>query len=575
MKKSLIVFIIIAVVVLYVLPAGFSFVVSGLFGSLDGDAAQKRQEKTYDPSYTYAELTPEQRLEDFDYFCEMVKTSLPNIYDMKELYGLSFFDRIPEYRQMVESCENDYQFTALMTYLINDLPSGHAGLIAPDYTDYFSVGYFRTETVGLKLGDNLRGKLEAFDKYLRKQQREYDAEQNSCCIFTYYSGEYVCSAADEFSRAIVLSIDGKNAAEAFCDTLAMSGQIFYDAQAKKPYRLRVMLCTKGSNPVQVEMKLPDGSVRTKTLYTDYDRCYSMQYQYYYAESYVDDNTDEIFAQIPEATEDDISIIEVEEYNLAYVMLSSLEFSSGEALTNKLRQASSYENVIIDLRGNGGGVSSFWDNYIYPALYKDDAHFEASGIVPDNSYTDRLYPGWFDGAASLSLSGLNFEKNAQRPADMYDCNNGKYKKYTFTHDLKGDPTLKYPENRKVYYIVNNYTCSAADEIAQIVKECNLGMVVGSNTLGEGRIFGVCNDWLPNSLLMYNYSPCNIVDKQGVNNGIVGTMPDIYGGTTAQGLIASEMLDAQGKNSLHPDNRPLWDRNYMLILQDIGSAVSDAA
>ena len=571
----MIVVIIIAVVVVYLIPAGLSFVMGGLLGTRESEAARRRQEKTYDPNYTYTELTREQRLEDFEYFCEMARTSLPNLYDMKELYGMSFFDRIPEYRRMVEKCEDDYQFTALMTYMINDLPSGHASFIPPDYTDYFSVGYFRTEAVGMNLTDNLRGKLEAYDKYLRSMQKAYDMKNFKGYSFYYYSGDYVCLSGGKYSHAVILSADGKNAADYFATAYAMSGQLFYDAGTKKPYRSDVVLCTDGNQPVEVTMKLPDGAVVTETLYIDYDYCYAAQYGFYYSEQYIDANTDEIFEAIPDATEDDISIITVDEYDLAYVMLSSLEYSSGTAFTEKLKEISSCENIIIDLRGNGGGVSSFWDNYIYPALYKDDAHFEASGIMPDNQYTDRLFPGWFDGAFSLAYSGIDFQKNAERPAEMYDCNNGKYIKYTFTHDMKGNKELSYSDTRKVYYIVNNYTCSAADEIAQIVKECNLGKIVGSNTLGEGRIFGVCNDWLPNSLLMYNYCPCYIVDGEGVNNGIVGTMPDIYGGTTAEGLIASDMLDAQGINSLHPDNRLVWDRNYMLILQDIGDVAADAA
>lgn len=575
MKKSIIIFMIIAVVLVYILPTAFSFVVNGLMGYNETTAAEERQEKTYDPDYVYVELTREQRLEDFDYFCEMVRTSLPNVYDMEELYGMSFFDRIPEYRRMVEACENDYQFTALMTYMINDIPSGHACFIPPDYTDYFSVGYFRTEVVGMNLTDNLRGKLEAFDKYLRQQQKNYEEKNYKAYSFNYYSGQYVCLTSGEYNHAIVNSVNGKDAAEFFSSAYAMSGQLFYDAGAQKPYRSTAVLCTAGSEPVQVELKLLDETVVTETMYMDYENCYAAEYGYYYSDLYVDINTDEIFADIPDATQDDISITTIDEYDLAYVMLSSLEYSSGTAITERLEEISSYENIIIDLRGNGGGVSSFWDNYIYPGLYKDDAHFEASGIVPDNDYTNRLLPGWFDGAFYLSYSGIDFEKNAERPAEMYDCNNGKYKKYTFTHDMKGNKDLKYSDTRRVYYIVNNFTCSAADEIAQIVKECNLGKIVGSNTLGEGRIFGVCNDWLPNSLLMYNYCPCYIIDSEGVNNGIVGTMPDIYGGTTAEGLIASDLLDAQGINSLHPENRLLWDRNYMLILQDIGGFAADAA
>lgn len=564
-----------AIAVLFIGPGILGALFSSLFGISQTDKAQRSQEKSY-RQIEYTELTPEQRLEDFDYFYNMIKTSLPAVYDMRESFSYSVLDREKTYREMVAECTNDYEFAALMFAMINDIPSGHAGFVLPDYSDYFLAGYYRTDTVGLSLTSNLKGKIEAYYKYLCGIQKKYDEMKFTGMNFTYYDGDYVCTSGDEiFYDSMILSIDGRDAAEYLADETAVMGQIAYDCKNKKTFRSEVCFVSSGEKGADVLLRLSDGTELTARLYTDYDRCFSFMYGYFFSDSYVDINDDELFVTPPDADEDAITIYRDDKYDLAYVMLSSVDYYDGTAVADKLRSISGCQNIVIDMRGNGGGISSFWDNYIYPALYKDDAFFEAKGIMPDNEYTRGLFPGVFNGYFSMLLSDTYFSKAKTLPDGMYDCNGGKYKEYTFSHNMKGDPSLSYSDDRNVYYIVNNHTCSAADEITQIVKSCGLGTVVGTNTKGEGLIFGVCCDWLPNSLLMYTYCPTYVFDNEGVNNSLYGTLPDLWGGTSAQGLIASDKLDMAGKDSLSPQYRPEWDNNYNIILEDIAARSKVAA
>lgn len=566
----------VCIVFLFVIPAVLGMLFSCIIGIWQTDDALSAQERSY-KQIEYTELTKEQRLEDFDYFYKMIKTSLPAVYEMTECFSYSVLDREQTYREMVAQCGNDYEFMALMFALINDVPSGHAAFALPDYSDYFyAAGYYRTATVGLSLTKNLKGKLEAFHDYLCGIQKQYDALDLSGMVFTYYDGEYVCTSGSEmFFDSTIVSIDGRGAAEYLSSNYAIMGQIGYDSKNKQTYRADVCFAESGEDGADVLLQLADGTQLTVRLYKDYDRCFSLYYGYFFSDEYEDSNSDELFAAAPDADDDAITVYIDQKNDLAYVMLSSVDYSDGTAVANKLRTISGYQNIVIDMRGNGGGVSSFWDEYIYPALYKDDAYFEASGIMPDNEYTNGLYSGLFKGYFSMLMSGTIFTKTSTLPEGMYDCNNGKYKQYTFSHTMLGDPELSYPADRNVYYIVNNHTCSAADEITQMVKSCGLGTVVGTNTKGEGLIFGVCCDWLPNSLLMYTYCPTYVFDSEGVNNTLYGTLPDLWGGTSAQGLIASNELDMQGLDSLSPQYRPEWDYNYNIILEDIAAKSSVAA
>lgn len=567
--------VIVGILAAFLLPSILGWATGSIFGITQTQTAEQRQLKSY-KKIDYTELTAQQRIEDLDYFLNMAKTTLPYIYEMDECYSYSFLDRESDYREMIAACENDYQFMAAMFTIICDIPSGHSSFALPDFSDYFYAGYFRTDTIGLSLTDNLQGKIEACYNYLCECQKKYDDIDYSGVVFNYYDGNYVCTSGSlTLYDSVIKSIDGRDPSEYLANTPALMGDIEYDCKNAKTFREDICFSTVGEHSAQVTVELSDGTEMTLELYTDSDYCFSLYYGYFFRKTYVDSNDDELFVTAPDADDNSVTIYTDEEYNLAYVMLSSVNFSDGTAVYNKLRDISGYENIVIDMRGNGGGISSFWDNYIYPALYKDDAYFEVNGIMPDNEYTDGLFAGIFKGHFSMLLSDMDFSRAKELPSGMYDCNGGKYKQYTFSHTMTGNPALSYSDSRNVYYIVNNHTCSAADEIVQMVKSCDLGTVVGTNTKGEGLVFGVCCDWLPNSLLMYYYCPTYVVDGDGTNNNLYGTQPDLWGGTSAQGVIISNEMDLEGIDSLDPKYRREWDNNYKIILQDIDSRTAIAA
>lgn len=534
---------------------------------IDGET---RQENTY-REINYTELSKEQRLEDFDYLFDMIKTSLPYVYDMEEKYNFSVLDKEEEYRAACAACEDDYSFLALMTSIVNDIPSGHAAVVPPDYYSYFLSGYYRSNTVGLNLTDNMQGKLDAYGKYLVEKQSEYNKKLESAVYFSYTDGVYLCyNTEDTDNYSTIISINGDEPQEFVTGMMSPIGEIQYDAKYDCPYRSDLMFSTTGTQPVTLRLKSYDGTEYEEQYYCDYDLCYAYDMAWYYSDEVYDYITEdgELFETPPDAEDDAVIVYTDEENDIAYLSISSLHYSDGTDIKEKISEYSGYDNIVIDLRGNGGGISTFFKEYIYPALYKDDAVFEVSGYIPKNSYTDRLYSDFFDMLIGIDVNDLRFSDTNEYPADMYDCNNGEYYKYTLSRDFHGDSSLSYSDDRNVYYIVNYATCSSADEIAQVVKSCNLGKVVGTNTEGEGLIFGVCCDWMPNSLLMYIYSPSYVVDADGFDNSLYGTQPDIYGGVTFDGSLRCDAIAAEGKDWSSLQSRRIWDNNYQLILKDIG-------
>lgn len=565
--------IILAVVLKNTLP---QMLLGFIITSKSRDDGLALQERTYH-EISYTELTSQQRLEDFDYLFSMIKTSLPYVYDMNEKFDFSVLDKEDSYRKAVAECKDDYSFLALMTSILNDIPSGHATFFPPDYYSYFLSGYYRSDTIGINLTENMQGKLEAYAKYLVEKQSEYNEKIGSGIYFNYTDGEYICVFGDESeSYSVLVSVNGNEPEEFITEMVSPTGKIQYDPKNDEAYRSTILFSTAGNKPVTLKLRLNDGTECEKQYYCDYDLCYAYDMAWYYSDEVYDYITEdgEVFESAPDAEEEDADILTDEENNLAYISITSLNYSDGSAVKEKISEYSDYENIIIDLRGNGGGAAGFYKNYIYPALYKDNASFETTGYVPKNNYTNGLFSSISEYIAVCMANNVWFSDTDEYPEKMYDCNNGEYYKYTASYELYGDKTLSYSDNRNVYYIVNSYTCSAADEIVQIVKSCNLGKVVGTNTAGEGLIFGVCCDWLPNSLLMYQYCPTYAIDSEGVNNNLYGTQPDIYAGVTVEESLHYYTMSDEGTDVYSLPARRIWDNNYKVILKEIGT-IKDAA
>lgn len=164
-----------------------------------------------------------------------------------------------------------------------------------------------------------------------------------------------------------------------------------------------------------------------------------------------------------------------------------------------------ENIIIDLRNNYGGSPEYASKYLFPYLYSDNYMHTLNWNVPISENNKAVN--------NLFLNNLKLKKDSDNDNFYYEKNI----QYAGNAD----------KNKKdIYYLIGSNTASAADGYISFIKDNDLGTIIGTNTSGEGLGGSFCSYSLPNSNLVFIYMPCNSLNKDGSNNSIYGTSPDIY-------------------------------------------------
>ena len=84
-----------------------------------------------------------------------------------------------------------------------------------------------------------------------------------------------------------------------------------------------------------------------------------------------------------------------------------------------------------------------------------------------------------------------------------------------------------------------------------------MVIGSNTGGEGTIGAVYTECMPNSNLVFTYTPSVSFSENSKVNSIYGTAPDIYAERSENAASKAHDLLASGTDPYTYGSRRLWD------------------
>jgi C-terminal processing protease CtpA/Prc len=168
----------------------------------------------------------------------------------------------------------------------------------------------------------------------------------------------------------------------------------------------------------------------------------------------------------------------------------------------------YECLILDLQNNGGGDSSLAENLIE--------------YVTENPYR------FFGGAHIKIHNGVAKYFPEDEVGELK-----KYEDISFKTPKENDLRFK----GKVYVLISNPTFSTASGFAAVIKDFNLGTLIGEETGGLPTCFGdVFSVQLPNSRLAVGISWKYFIRPSGNPEYVLrGIMPDVQVTTTGHDLI----------------------------------------
>lgn len=210
--------------------------------------------------------------------------------------------------------------------------------------------------------------------------------------------------------------------------------------------------------------------------------------------------------------------------LAYIRISSLigmEYinQDKDIVINYLNEIKDYPFLIIDIRGNGGGDSRYWADFLLPNII--DKKYETKNylLIKSGELNKKIFEQMnFNKDVKTFLDNSSFNDDVKKVLSNFDG-------YT-TWNISVEPNKDSIHFKgKIYLLVDNGVYSSAEMLASFCKETKLATLVGSRTAGDGIGFDPMQVALPNTAFVLRFSNNMGLTESGSINELDQTMPDI--------------------------------------------------
>lgn len=199
----------------------------------------------------------------------------------------------------------------------------------------------------------------------------------------------------------------------------------------------------------------------------------------------------------------------------------------EKLVNLYNNLLSYENLLIDIQGNGGGSMAYWMKLIVPYLLIEERSY-TNIIAFRNSQHYYRFAG--EDFSTFPIDSINLDG---LPPEL-KTNGYLFRKINGTI-FPNNNSVSYAGN--IYLLVDNEVYSSSESFAVFCKKTGFAYVAGHQTSGDGIGQDPFLLTLPQSGIVIRYTGEMGLNADGSSSEEMGTIPDII----LKGSSKKERLD----------------------------------
>lgn len=210
--------------------------------------------------------------------------------------------------------------------------------------------------------------------------------------------------------------------------------------------------------------------------------------------------------------------------LAYIKIKSMlgeQFigDDREILSDFLEVIKSYPYLIIDIRGNGGGDTRYWQDFLLSQIIDEEYETTVYSFMKNGKLNRKI----------IKQKGVKKNVNEILTNRVFNDDVSSIIKdfeYYSKSKIKISPSkdsIRYKGN--IYLLVDEGVYSSSETLASFCKETKLAKLVGTKTGGEGIGFDPMQIDLPNTGYVLRFANDLGVTESGSINEMDQTTPDI--------------------------------------------------
>lgn len=205
----------------------------------------------------------------------------------------------------------------------------------------------------------------------------------------------------------------------------------------------------------------------------------------------------------------------------------------------MQTAADCDNLIIDIRENGGGNTAYWEQAFVGPNIEKPLQSRLIRLMCDTDLTRKFY------GSDYAISGLTPEQ-VQNFADMTALQQEDLANLTLAREIfvEIEPDANSePFKGQIWLLVGPQVYSSAESFAVFCKQTGFATLVGQPTGGSNSGGGILFE-LPNTHLLVEFDVEYCLNSDGSCNMETGTTPDIVADDALEAVLA--LIENNAKN-----------------------------